>query len=411
MSTDFSLFTTVILSIVTFCIIGYGLFHIGFFNTSLFTNVRAILQKNGLFIVLTLYLIGLSYVIGGNKSEAMNDRYFNATLIAGPIILAFIFLLRNSDANMDFTQALKLNASTVLPLIIIGLLFGGLLYSDSVDTKAVKFFGNILLASIFILGAVLFFQVFKNIAYSLEGLSGIVARVLIFIPCLISDFITYFFGQLGSSPFVVYVLLAVEVALVLAYLYLPKMMSAIDETSGKRVLLTSHVLLKNETRVIGASELYEKLELKPLTKPRTGNMALSMWIYVVPMSANQSPYNEEAAVFEFGNQHPRITYKQSVLKVYYAPGLAYEIRIPTQTWVHVVYNYNDNNADLFINGDLVKTANYPMLMTNPEDMIVVGQERGIHGGLTALVFSKQALTDLEIKRLYETGNNKDPPMA
>jgi hypothetical protein len=181
--------------------------------------------------------------------------------------------------------------------------------------------------------------------------------------------------------------------------------------TGKLVLIDKPLLLKHETRVIGISDVLQKIGSEPLIKPRSGNMALSMWIYVVPMSASNAPYNEEATLFEFGNQHPRITFKQSVLKVYYAHDKSYETRIPTQTWVHIVYNYYDNNVDLFVNGNLVQTAKQPLITINPEDMFVVGQENGIHGGLAALMFSRVALTDLEIKRYYEMGKNKDPPTA
>jgi hypothetical protein len=409
MSVDFSYFTNIILIIITGIAAAYGGFTL--LSNNRFADFRNILKKNGLLFILGLYLIGLSYVFIGNKDAAMSNTYFNIALIAGPIILAFIFLLRNSTSDTNFLQTFKLNSSVVLPLVFIGFLFGLFLYTDGVDKDAFKFFGNVLLISIFVVGAIIFFQIFKNIAYSLEGLQGIIARLILFIPCMISDFFAMFFEQLSSSPFVVYVLLALEVLLILGYIFLPKLLKHIDGGTGKYVLVTEPIVLKQETRVIGAADVFEKLGLAPLIKPRTGNMALSMWIYVVPMSSNHAPYNEEATVFEFGNQHPRITYKQSMLKVYYAPEQSYETRIPTQTWVHIVYNYKDNNVDLFINGNLVKTASYPMLMTNPEDMFVVGQQNGIHGGLVALVYSKHALTDLEIKRFYEIGKDKDPPTA
>jgi hypothetical protein len=406
MTTDFSYFTTIILSLIAILFVLYGGYQL--LSNEMF---RTFIQKNGLLFVVGLYLIGMSYVLSGNKGAAMSNTYFNAALIAGPIALAFVFMLRNSNSGADFMQTLKLNSYAVYPLILVALLFGLLLYSDGVDKDALKFFGNILLVSIFVVGAVIFFQIFKHIAYSLEGLQGIVARLLLFIPCLISDFFTMIFGQLKASPFVVYVLLAVEIVLILAYLFLPKMFKNINERNGKLVLVDTPIVLKKETRAISVADVFDKLGQPPLVKPRTGNMALSMWIYVVPMNANHAPYADEATLFEFGNQHPRITYKQSTLMVHYAPGAVYETRIPTQTWVHVVYNYKDNNVDLFVNGNLVKTANYPMLMTSPEDMFVVGQENGVHGGLTALVYSRTALTDLEIKRYYEAGVDKDPPMA
>ena len=407
MSVDFSFFTTSILWILVVVGSVFGAYKL--LSEDKFAGLRSYLQKNGLAFIVGIYLIGLSYAF--SQDMLYSRQYLNAALITGPIILAFVFLLRNSKQNSDLLQTFKLNTHTVVPLIILSSVFALFFYSDVVDNKSVKFFGNILLASFVIVSAVLLFQVFKNVAYSLEGLPGIIAKTILFIPCMVSDFFTMIFGELSSSPFVVYVLLALEVALVLAYIFIPKFLKQSDTLTGKLVLNDKPLLLKHETRVMGISEVLEKLGSEPLLKPRSGNMALSMWVYVVPMSASNAPYNEEATIFEFGNLHPRITFKQSVLKVYYAHDKSYETRIPTQTWVHIVYNYNDNNVDLFVNGNLVQTAKQPLIMTNPEDMFVVGQDNGIHGGLAALMYSRVALTDLEIKRFYDMGKNKDPPTA
>ena len=359
-------------------------------------------KKNGVVLAIVFYLIILSHYVSTDPNILYSGTYFYSIIIMLPIILGIGYFYKS--VSFDKSAILK----PLFAIIAFVLFFYGISRINIADTAttSILFFFNIIVYAIAIIALILFFKVFKNIAYSMEGTIGIIVRGIFFIPCLLSDLFTYIVGEFAKSPLVVYVLLAIEVALILAYVYLPKYLAMFAQKSGKKIL-NMPVLLTKETNV-------SSFAIK--TSSSINKYAFSGWFYVVGMPKSQYPYNEEARIFELTDNHPKIMYDGStnMCRVYYSnsPSKFVEFKITLQKWVHFVISYSDNNIDIFINGELKKTVprvNNAVLST-PTDVILVGQEKGLHGGICNIIQYGRSLTNMEIKVLYGLNKDVDPPI-
>jgi hypothetical protein len=87
--------------------------------------------------------------------------------------------------------------------------------------------------------------------------------------------------------------------------------------------------------------------------------------------------------------------------------------MPLQVWNHVVYNYTKSSVDLFVNGQLVSTTNHRNQSEENlsiDDIISIGQDDGLSGGICNIVYYKTPLFQYEIQNIYNLNKNKDPPL-
>jgi hypothetical protein len=142
--------------------------------------------------------------------------------------------------------------------------------------------------------------------------------------------------------------------------------------------------------------------------------ALSAWVYIVSQPSSKYPYNDEATIFEFTTLHPKLVYngKNNKFKAYFNQADHYEFDMPLQKWNYVVFNYDTNNIDLFINGKLdtsiKRNVNNDNFKIN--DLIYIGQERGLAGGICNFVYSDAPLLGEDIKYNYNYNKYNVPPV-
>lgn len=79
-----------------------------------------------------------------------------------------------------------------------------------------------------------------------------------------------------------------------------------------------------------------------------------------------------------------------------------------QKWNHIFINYNGGTLDIFINGDLLKTANN--VIPRNDGIFSVGYKDGIVGQICNVIYFKKPLMINQIKYLYNTNKNKNPPV-
>jgi hypothetical protein len=86
--------------------------------------------------------------------------------------------------------------------------------------------------------------------------------------------------------------------------------------------------------------------------------------------------------------------------------------MPMQKWNHVVTNYTKSGVDLFVNGELVHSA--PRDAQNEGltigDIIVIGQDNGLSGGVCNMVYFSRPLLKPEIESIYSLNKDGDPPV-
>jgi hypothetical protein len=377
-------------------------------------TVLKLLKDYGVIIAIAIYLIVLSTFITKDMNELYSKKYLYTMSILIPVLIGFGYLIFSYSVISDRKEFGRFAAITVLLFLVI-YIYNYFKVSDAVISSA-SFMSNIIVISIVIFAIIIFAKVFKDIAYSVEGMPGIIMRMLFFIPCMLADFFDFLMGQITASPFVVYVLIAIEILLILAYYYMPKLVQMYAEKEGYKILVKPE-FLKNEIRLISYSELMAAEKIPITSEPKIKNeYAFSMWFYLVRLPQNHSPYNKDANIFEFVNQHPKITYngKDNLCKVQisHVPADNRTFKIAMQKWTHCVVSYSVNNVDIFIDGELIATAPRTMNdQTEISDYVVIGQDAGMHGGICNIVHYNRSLLKMEIDQLYSINKDADPPIG
>lgn len=376
-----------------------------------------------LIILIFLLLVIYPYLMKQNPDVLQSKPYIHFIFMGVPIMILLAFIFKNASIMSGSTS------DNIMPILkIVGAVVAiiGISYavsnlkseSDSFSMKAIMFFVNVIIGLMILFGLVIVGRAMKVVAYSLEGWIGVIARIVFFIPCMLSDLFNYTLGQFAKSPFVVYVLLAIEVGLILAYIYLPKLLAQYTQKSVYKVL-KEPALLKTETVVSSLANVLIK-EGNP-TIPSTGSTwntcTLSMWIYLVGMPKNQYPYNEEARIFELTTSHPKLVYdgRTNVCRVYYEnSGMSsMEFKIALQKWAHFVIVYDTDNIDIFVDNELKHSVPRTSGMVNfaVQDNLVIGQKDGLMGSVCNIVHSKQAVSKYQISYMYDMNKHSNPPIA
>lgn len=269
---------------------------------------------------------------------------------------------------------------------------------------------------------------------SLTGFSGVIVNLIFLIPCLITDFIEYIKEQLKITPNITFVLFIIEIIFILLYVYIPYLFTVkiLQGVVGKPLLIDS--LFLNTKKDIAKTS-----DLEPINRNEFGgspniseqstdaisntdirrNHAFSMWIYI-----NQhSPVVQERNIFNYGASHPKISYVSNdndkstrndmeYITISVNTDNAYKFEIPKQKWNHVVFNYNNGSADVFINGTLERTLYFNGV--NPTytstDLVTVGDENGINGAICNVEYYSTPLTQFQISSKYNLLMNKNPPV-
>jgi hypothetical protein len=90
----------------------------------------------------------------------------------------------------------------------------------------------------------------------------------------------------------------------------------------------------------------------------------------------------------------------------------YIIEVPSQRWNNVVFNYYDNKVDLWINGILERNMdlqNNPLTHL-PTDVITLGSNNGLMGGICNIQFFDKPMTMTQITQSYNFLYSRNPPV-
>jgi hypothetical protein len=384
-----------------------------FRNDSLVKTIETCVKSNAIFISVAIYLLIVLFFISKDPKKMFDSKYLYTVMIVLPFLIAVVYSLKKTSfASLQPEDFFKY---AIFGLAVILILY---IYNNvSLPSNVVSLFtGSLAIVTflIIIVALAIIYKMFFNEIYKIPGWNGFILNIIFYIPCMLLNALEYVNKDFKQAPFAVYVLLMIEVVLLLAYIYLPKITKAVTNTivvkDGKTVI-SDPMLIKHKENLISYALLNDA---KP-SEIVNNKFAISMWVYVVPVPPTTYPYNSDATIFEFGNYHPRLVFNGSTnkFKSFVSASNSYEFDMPLQVWNHIVYNYTKSGVDLFVNGQLVSTVNKRNQTDEAlriDDIICIGQDNGLSGGICNVTYYKTPLFQYEIKNIYNLHKNKDPPL-
>lgn len=299
------------------------------------------------------------------------------------------------------------------------------IYISQYETAAYSMY--ILSILIILIGMAILFNVFINFFKSLKGIAGLFVNIIFFLPCLLTDFVSYITNEYKSTPNKVLTLFGIELILLLLYLYLPEFLTKISVKDGVSVL-EKYVYLNEETIISLEDNIIKKSDhIKTFAQDNeevSREYSFSMWVFLNQHSTSTSSYNKETNIFDFGNGKPKITYynnkndpkNKDVYRIYFTNEINsknfYDLQIPNQKWNHIVFNYKSTYVDLFVNGKLLRTFTFNKKIPSYDlgDLITIGSANGLSGSIANIRYYQKNLSKQQINNIYNILMNKNPPI-
>ena len=372
-------------------------------------------------ICIATYLLIIFFYMTNKPDVLYSKQYFYLSIIFIPLVAVGLWTYKNfvTSDNASISRYEIMFATGALILVAVGIY---LYISKDVSILEIKsaftMFRFLEALIVLVILAIVFRTAIEKMNTSESaGWSGFFVQLIFFIPCLIGDLIEYLLGEFKSTPNVVFVLFIIEILLILAYIYLPRLMTASITKNGTMLVkepvpINMKKPLKTYVDLVGGSTKSNDLLKNPLII--NNKFSISGWVYVVSQPPNKYPYNDEATIFEFTTLHPRLVFngKTNTFKAYLNRAQNHEFEMPLQKWNYVVFNYDKSYIDLFVNGKLEHTVKRNVNDDNFKinDLVYIGQERGLSGGICNLMYSSTPLIGEDIKYQYDYNKYNEPPM-
>ena len=385
-------------------------------------ELRVSLLKYGLlFIVIIVVSVIFYYSSIDPKSLSTNKTLYGAS-IASLIILVILYVIpfKNTNNNPFYNFF----------LIGLGIIFAiAIFYFNIPVTPAsatiINMVLNIVIILIVIFALAILAYMFANHLKSLDGPIGFFAHLIFYIPCLLIDFVQYIIKEFKMTTNEVYILFLIELVLILAYLYVPFLVSKLIKTEG--ISLLDGTAFLDIRKVIANSD---QLKIKDdnlfnIQQPTfRKEYSLSMWVYLNSQSPSFMAYSRETPILDYGKGKPKVVYfnntsdqkhKDKII-VYFTDSTAkpstYEFSITQQKWHNIVFNYSSEHVDLFLDGNLEKTYDFDGNQPNylVTDNITIGSMNGLDGAICNVTYSNVMQTKPQIVNNYNLLMNKNPPV-
>lgn len=418
-----------------------------------------------LFMIVFVVFIFVFLVVMSNDKQALGENFVTYLVSFSAIVLigSSIMFMEMKDNKIYYVMG-------ILIIAVILLIFNKQIFGSNAARNIKYFFFNdyprysgmskeasfalaytlkMLLVTIIVLAMVIFYRFFLNQTYRQKGIIGFVIQFIFYIPCLISDYFDYLAKELQMTPFVVYVLLGIELVLIALYFLLPFVFSKMSLQHGRQ-LVKKPIFIHNQKvldscRYIMNKYIHDKRAItsmknkksdinnvNDLSKIQNLQYAFSMWISV--NDPTQIVGDETHTIFRYDNEQYVVnsttlpagkpcvylsndekngTQYNFVFSDVNPEIMTFTTTLPAQKWNHVVFNYSNSRCDLFLNGKLTKTMYFK---ENPPDLseadnLTIGQESDkVVGAICNLVVFKQTMTPEQIAYIYNMNHLRNPPV-
>ena len=377
------------------------------------------------------------------------------------MILFYDYLLKNPNSqnvpknlpgNIFFISfAFLLSAGLIIFLMWV---FG--FFSTSPSTTNVgSFIINFLL--LFVMLSI-FYKIFTMTNINKSAIGRVILYSIFYIPCLFVNIIEMIIKEYNQTTTSMVVLLCIEICLFTLYFLYP-MISKTIYTQGGKQLINQPVALDTEYSIATYQTLNDGDEYNY-------NYAISFWFFIDSMPPNTNAnYSKYTHILSYGN-NPNISYnpltnsllitvsgdseipislvdlthkledtitnatdeqipniqsiiKKVINKVKHVPimnehddkgkRIIYSKQnVQMQKWNNIILNFNGGTLDIFYNAELVKSA-IEVVPYLTYDTLVVGDNKGISGGIANVTYFNTSLDIFKINTLYNSMKDKNPP--
>ena len=367
-------------------------------------------MAGGSMVIVLLISILWAILIGGSVfSDVTNNSIANGKLnifkrallvlfgivISGLIIAWAVYNVQNS-AGKSGTVSLVLNLLVVI--LVLGLIYKTVVVRLPAGNSNKNAFFSMIMNSIFYIPC-FFSGIFDNIGSIVSGKVDA--------------------NTTGSLLMV----LAVSVLLV-AYYYTPSVFNIINTQGGTQ--LVNKPVYTNSVYSLGT---YQDLNG---TDNFEYQYAISFWVFLDASPPNTNPsYSKYTSLLNFGNK-PNVLYngETNTLKVIMNQKDLSKItnnkltdfdedgnrviytndKMLLQKWNNIIINYSGGVLDIFLNGDLVISQPNIIPYQNPNG-VIIGSLPGIYGEMSNLVYYKTPVLAQNIKLMYDSMKDMNPPVT
>jgi hypothetical protein len=392
-------------------------------------------------IAFLLFLIGITIAITSYPGGFFNNKDMSYPVIILILIVCVLFSVllganlfsgaTNTAASSSKLNVFKKSLLALFGIVISGLIIAWIVFNIqnySGGTSLTTLLLNIALV-VLVLGFIYkIFVVKLPVANSNKNAFFVlILNTLLYIPCFFSGIFDsiggFIFSNANRETSGNLIMLLVTIGVIIAYFKLPNLFNIIN-TQGGKILVNQPVKLD----VLNTLGTYQQLNDSDNFDYQ---YALSFWFYIDTSPKNMTPSDNNFSILNYANK-PNVFYSTKTQSLVITMDqkdlqkttdnklidfdengnrILYKNKnVLLQRWNNMVLNYNGGILDIFLNGELVKSA-IGVVPYHTLDNLTIGQEDGLNGGICNVVYFRNALNSLNLYFIYNVVKNHNPPVV
>lgn len=375
-----------------------------------------ILFKYG-FIFACIVCLILFFVFTNEYSYYTSENIY--TLLY-PLLVLLVFIIGLLLTSKFSYNKLYNIYSIIFGLIILSLCIYIYTSNNYYENVMINAFSGVLMFLLIILCLAILFYFTGHHFKRMGGSGGFIYHMISYFPCLLLQFIEYLKKEFNDTTNDVFYLFLLMILCILAYLFVPKILN--HTTTRNAVVLQPKSSFLNNEYVVASSDIWEQKTTGQLKYNQ--HFSLSFWVYLNDQPMNNHAYSKETTILDFSEGAPKVTYEykknenddKDRLNIYLTNHEEYynesiTLPIKKQKWNNLVFNYNSEYTDVFLNGNLVRSlnlANKPPQFTSNQ-FLVTGANNGLDGAISNILYYPYPLTRTEIVTQYNVYSIHNPP--
>ncbi len=347
-------------------------------------------------VIMLVLASALIYVASTDQAAASNRMYVYSVLIIVPVLVAAYMMVPTFGSKPSGPKLTAYGIFLCVLFVIAYFLMRNMSMKEIVYANYLIMFLGICVG-IFL--AVLMYKISIRYLMSLEGWSGFIAKLVLYIPCLIRDIIvetTNIYAKLG--------MILLFVGLISATVYY-----MVFRASDGFYNTDIHPLNTVITKDITGSDAGDLMHLSGLNSDtRAKNYTIGAWVYLPAQTtwsrilslrkASDSDSKEKGT--------PSVMYSSEKLRITLSNSdtnpIIKEVPIMSQRWNHLVFVYEDNVANLYLNSELKFSE--PLTDALPtysfSDELVTGDDTQIVGNIGGIAYIAKPYSAQQIATIY-----------